>query len=193
MSELDILRRLLLKTPGSHFHFCVERYLKNVRHAQFRAELFIGEFESTPKIAELLRAFYFDSSYSVFKKSLIQLSDEVVKSKLINSQTSYKDLADLSGFVSLNYVKGLLSFFDADDLQGSKKARFTFLFKLLEPIFLMPRSSISISKGDFARVKSQFLGYTCHPSENILRYLDGELLCIEIDDCWLIREIRKSL
>lgn len=198
-SELADLKRILLKAPGAHFHFCVERYLKGVKKSDFKKEMFFGEFESDSDIPVLLSRFFSKSNYSVFKSSLLNLSTDVIHTKLMDPKTSYKDLADLSWFVSKKYLQDSLRFFDADDLSGSKKARFVFLFKVLEPIFLFPLSSANLTSQALRRAKENFVGYTRKPSATVLRYLDTaaiDLTCLtndEFDDMWLIREIRKSL
>ncbi len=199
-SELTRLKRLLLKSTGAHFHFCVEYYLKNAKKSDFKSEIFFGEFREThPEISVLLKDLYLNCNYSTFKKCILNLSDEVIRIKLSDSHTSYKDLADLSYFVSRSYLKSLLSFFDADDLDGSKKARFVYLFKTLEPIFLFPLSSANLSSQNLQRAKTCFVGYTCNPSNVILSYLDlascnlPDFVHEDFEDMWLIREIRKSL
>jgi len=178
----------------------VEYYLKKVKKSDFKSEIFFGEFKEThPEISVLLKDLYSNCNYSTFKKSILNLSDKVIRIKLSDSRTSYTDLADLSYFVSRSYLKGLLSFFDADDLDGSKKARFVYLFKTLEPIFLFPLSSANLSSQNLRRAKTCFVGYTCNPSNAILRYLDlascnlSDFAHEDFEDTWLIREIRKSL
>lgn len=198
-NELVDLKRILLKTPGAHFHYCVERYLKGVSKSDFKKDMFFGEFEPDSDIPVFLNRFFSKSNYSVFKSSLLNLSTDVIHIKLMSPRTSYKDLSELSWFVSKKYLQDLLRFFDADDLSGSKKARFVFLFKILEPIFLFPLSSVSLTPHTLQRAKATFIGYTCKPSAAILKYLDNatiDLQCLasnEFDDTWLIREIRKSL
>ena len=197
--ELQKVKRLLKKSNSILLYYTIEHYLDGKSEVQFNSKRFFEEIKDADtgnETAEAIKVFYENSSYSEFKSSMLEINDEVVKEKIQNPKTSYKQITYLVDFVSTTYLKNIVDQnFDADDISGSKKLRFALVFKSLEPIFLCSISEVSDS--DFTEAKIIFKNYCCEPSKLLMDYLNGKTSKpfepFDSEGIWLMKHIIKSL
>ena len=197
--ELQKVKRILRKSNSVSLHYTITMYLDGTAKANFNSKHFfeeIAEESEGEKIVNAIEDFYQSCHYSVFKSSMLKVNNEIIKEKIQNPKTSYKQIMYLVDFVSKTYLKDIVDHnFDADDISGSKKLRFALVFKWLEPIFLGPASEVGDK--DFAKAKKILLNYCCRPSRTLIEYLDKEknkpFEPFDFADIWLMKHIIKSL
>lgn len=196
MSEREKLEQRLLKEKDAYFHMCIHSYLDATTKADFSAkeENFWAEFND-PEILSLIEDIYYKESFRTFRSTMLSISSSVVVQLVMNPKTSYKMLSEICPYIDLALLKGFLQCHSLDDCTN-EKIRFTFLFKVLEPIFLYPVSDRTTSRVKIMQAKKWFLQYTTCSSDskpNIMDCLCGEIPADGIDDEWMIEEIRRCL
>lgn len=197
MSEREKLVQHLLKETDAYFHMCVDFYLsgKTKKEFQQKEEQFWAEFRYDSELLKLLRAIYEQESFRTFKNTILNVSSSVVVQHILDSRTSYKLLAEVCPYIDLALLKGFLQSHSLSC--DNKKIRFTFLFKVLEPILLYPASDRTTSNVKIMQAKKWFLQYTTHSSDSKPNIMD--CLCEgipsdgSVDDEWLIYEIHRCL
>ncbi len=197
--ELQKVKRLLKKSNSVPLYYTINHYLDGKSEAKFNSKRFFEEVKESgveDETAEAIEDFYQNRSYPEFKSAMLEINDEIIKEKIQNPKTSYKQITYLVDFVSTTYLKNIVDHnFDADDISGSKKLRFALVYKSLEPIFLCSISGISDS--DFTEAKAIFTNYCCEPSEVLMDYINGKTSKpfepFDSEGIWLMKHIIKSL
>ncbi len=128
-----------------------------------------------------------------FVRILNKSMETVAKEYIADPKATYLKIAIATKFASVFYLKDQLSYFDDDDFENSKKARFAYLYKIVYEV-LMDRNYISIKTDhDYDHVKRELYKWSKKVSPAIRNKLARREFIENGNELWIVDRIMKGL